>query len=97
MKPGKDSLSDLSPSEKLQLIEDLWDSLSAVPDAVPVHDWQKEELARREANLAKNPDSGLAWDEVEREVGTRRLPDPGLDQTETPCTHAGKHARKRNF
>jgi putative addiction module component (TIGR02574 family) len=34
------SLFELSPSEKLQLVEDLWDDLAATPDAVPVHDWQ---------------------------------------------------------
>ena len=38
---------DLTPSEKLQLVEDLWDDLAATPETVPVHDWQKEELARR--------------------------------------------------
>src|ERR1039458_3720969 len=48
------SIFDLSPSEKLQLVEDLWDDLAAEPEAVPVHDWQKQELARRKANLLKN-------------------------------------------
>ncbi len=54
------SIFDLSPSEKLQLVEDLRDDLAAVPESVPVHDWQKQELARREANLLKNPESGRA-------------------------------------
>jgi putative addiction module component (TIGR02574 family) len=44
------SIFDLSPAEKLQLVEDLWDDLVANPTAVPVHDWQKEELAWRKAN-----------------------------------------------
>ena len=51
MKPTTISIFDLSPSEKLQLVEDLWDDLAATPEAVPVHDWHKEELARRKANL----------------------------------------------
>ena len=62
------SIFDLSPSEKLQLVEDLWDDLAATPEAVPVHDWQIQELERRNANLAKNPGSGLTWDEVKRRV-----------------------------
>jgi putative addiction module component (TIGR02574 family) len=49
------SVFDLTPSEKLQLVEDLWDDLAATPGDVPVHDWQKEELARRKANLTANP------------------------------------------
>lgn len=61
------SVFDLSPSEKLQLVEDLWDDLAATsPEAVPVHDWQKEELARRKANLLRDPASGLGWEEVVR-------------------------------
>lgn len=62
------SLFDLSPSEKLQLVEDLWDDLASTPDAVPVHDWQKEELARRKANLMATPASGLTWEEVKRKA-----------------------------
>lgn len=65
------SIFDLSPSEKLQLVEDLWDDLAATPDAVPVHDWQKQELARRKMNLLKNPASGLGWEEVKRKVRGR--------------------------
>ncbi len=62
------SIFDLSPSEKLQLVENLWDDLAAAPEAVPVHDWQKQELARRKTNLMNNPASGLPWEEVKRRV-----------------------------
>lgn len=65
------SVFDLSPSEKLQLVEDLWDDLAANPEDVPVHDWQLEELARRKANLENNPASGLSWDEVKRRIRSR--------------------------
>jgi putative addiction module component (TIGR02574 family) len=65
------SVFDLTPSEKLQLVEDLWDDLAASPETVPVHDWQKEELARRKANLQNNPASALSWDEVKRRVRRR--------------------------
>ena len=41
------SVFDLSPAEKLQLVEDLWDDLAADPQSVPVHDWQKAELVPR--------------------------------------------------
>jgi len=65
------SVFDLTPSEKLQLVEDLWDDLAATPGTVPVHDWQKKELARRKANLQNNPASGLSWDEVKRRIRKR--------------------------
>lgn len=68
MSQNNTSIFDLSSSEKLQLVEDLWDDLAATPEAVPVHDWQKEELARRKANLMKNPAGGLTWEQAKRRV-----------------------------
>lgn len=69
MNPTTISIFDLSPSEKLQLVEDLWDDLAATPEAVPVHDWHK--LARRKANLMQHPASGLTWEDVQRRVRSR--------------------------
>ena len=65
------SIFDLSPPEKLQIVEDLWDDLTATPSEIPVYDWQKEELARRKANLMKNPASGLSLGDVKRRVRSR--------------------------
>jgi putative addiction module component (TIGR02574 family) len=65
------SIFDLSTSEKLQLVEDLWDDLAAVPETVPVHDWQKQELARRKANLERNPALGRPWEEVKLNIRAR--------------------------
>ena len=65
------SIFDLSPPEKLQLVEDLWDDLAATPSDIPVHEWQREELARRKANLLSNPASALSWDEIKRRVRSR--------------------------
>ena len=71
MDPNAVSVFDLSPAEKLQLVEDLWDDLAATAAEVPVHQWQKEELARRKANLMSTPASGLSWDEVKARVRSR--------------------------
>ena len=65
------TIYDLTPSEKLQLVEDLWDDLAATPDAVPVHEWQKRELERRKANLMAHPESALSWDEIKKRVRRR--------------------------
>ena len=72
MEPSKTaSIFDLSPAEKLQLVQDLWDHLAEDPEAIPVHPWQIEELARRKANLLRNPASGLSWEEVRRRIRQR--------------------------
>lgn len=66
--PQPVSIFDLSPAEKLQLVQDLWDDLAATPEDVPIHEWQKQEVARRKANLQKNPAAGLEWDQVKRNI-----------------------------
>lgn len=71
MNPRIPSIFDLSPAEKLQLVEDLWDDLAATPEAVPVYDWQKEEIRRRKERLLQNPASGLAWEDVKRRIRSR--------------------------
>lgn len=60
------SIFDLSPSEKLQLVEDLWDNLASNPDDTPVFDWQKKELDRRKKNLQEIPSAGSTWEQVKQ-------------------------------
>lgn len=67
----RSAFSKLSAAEKLQLVEDLWDDLAASPDAIPVHDWQREELDRRKAAHANDPSSGLTWEDVKRDIRAR--------------------------
>jgi putative addiction module component (TIGR02574 family) len=65
------SLFDLTPPEKLQLVEDLWDDLAATPANVPIHDWQIAELARRKANLSNKPVSAVLWQDVKARIRSR--------------------------
>ncbi|MGH9631313.1 MAG: addiction module protein [Bryobacteraceae bacterium] len=71
MNPPVNSVFDLSDAEKLQLVQDLWDDLSATPESVPVHEWQKDELAKRKANLTAAPDSAIEWAEVKQRIRSR--------------------------
>ncbi|HMQ79653.1 MAG TPA: addiction module protein [Ignavibacteria bacterium] len=57
----------LPDAEKLELIGDLWDSLSN-PNDIPLTDEQKEELDRRLEAHYKNPESGSSWDEVKARI-----------------------------
>ena len=59
-------LLKLSPSERLLLAQDLWDSLS--PEDVPLTDWQKAELDRRKAAYQANPASQSSWQDVQRRI-----------------------------
>ncbi len=64
-------LNTLSPDEKLLLIEELWDSLSAEPSNVPVPDWHLAEVDRRKAALTANPGTALTWEELVRRIRAR--------------------------
>jgi putative addiction module component (TIGR02574 family) len=63
-----ESFFELSPPEKLQLVEDLWDDIAATPGDVPVQEWQKEELARRKANLLRQPSTAMSWNEIKAAI-----------------------------
>lgn len=63
---------ELTPAEKLQLVEDLWDDLSS-PRELPVRDWQRNEIERHKANLLANPAAGLSWSEVQQTIRERRF------------------------
>jgi putative addiction module component (TIGR02574 family) len=54
----------LTIAERIQLAEDIWDSVAAFPEAIPLTDAQKEELDRRLQAYAKNPHEGISWDEL---------------------------------
>jgi putative addiction module component (TIGR02574 family) len=84
------SVFDLSPAEKPQLVEDLWDDLASTPENVPIHDWQKEEVERRKANLKNAPGSGLSWEEVCKRIRHRHGRQDALKASGgTPASRAG--------
>ncbi len=54
----------LPVEERVRLVEAIWDSIAAVPEALPLTDWQKKELDRRLAELEADPDAGSTLEEV---------------------------------
>jgi len=62
------SVFDLSPAEKLQLVQDLWDDLAAQTENVPIPEWHIEELERRGAIYDANPNSVIPWEESKRRI-----------------------------
>lgn len=58
----------LEISERIQLVEDIWDSIAAVPDSVEITDAQREELDRRLAAYHQDPNSGSPWAEVRKRI-----------------------------
>lgn len=59
---------ELPVAERILLVEDIWDSIAAVPEAVSLTDEQREELDRRLEEYYVNPAAGSPWDEVKRRI-----------------------------
>jgi putative addiction module component (TIGR02574 family) len=59
----------LSVDERIQLAQDIWDSIAAVPEAISLTDAQRAELDRRLAAYEENPDEGIPWDEFRKQFG----------------------------
>lgn len=73
--PGID-IQRLSAAERLELLERLWDSLSAEPTSVPLTDPQRQELDRRldalDEDRARGEPLGVPWEDVLRQLRTRQ-------------------------
>ncbi len=66
----KVDISQLSIAERIQLAEDLWDSILERQDELPLTDAQKQELDRRLENYQQEPTSGSTWEEVKQRLGS---------------------------
>ncbi len=60
----------LSVAERIQLVEDIWDSVSAFPEAVPLTEAQSQELDRRLQAYRQNPDEGIFWDNLKKQLSS---------------------------
>ena len=63
-----ENLKNLSKSEKLLLINDLWDDIAETEDDFPLSQNTKELLDRRYEAFQANPNEGLPWDEVRKKI-----------------------------
>jgi putative addiction module component (TIGR02574 family) len=65
-------LSQLSVSERLALLEELWDSLASESAAAPISPELAAELDRRLADLARDSDAGSPWADVRARIERRQ-------------------------
>ncbi len=65
----KVEISQLSIAERIQLAEDLWDSLSEKQGELPLTDAQQQELDRRLEQYQQDTMPGSTWEEVKQRLG----------------------------
>lgn len=61
-------LLKLGRAERLQLVEDLWDSLVDEQAAPPLSDEKRDELRRRKERFSRHPHSGVDWERVKTQA-----------------------------
>lgn len=61
-------LRQLSPSDKLSLVTELWDDLASQPDEIPVTPEQIAELDRRMASYRKDPTQVTTWEAIKSRI-----------------------------
>lgn len=58
----------LTIPEKLQLIEDIWDSIDVDFEQIPLSEAQKQELDRRLASYQDLKHQGSTWEDVKQRI-----------------------------
>ncbi|MDZ8053009.1 MAG: addiction module protein [Aulosira sp. ZfuVER01] len=64
----KVDIYELSVAERIQLAEDLWNSILEQQEQLPLSQAQQKELDRRLENYQKNPANGYSWEEVKQRL-----------------------------
>jgi len=67
----KSNILSLSVPERIQLVEDIWDTVAEIPEEVTLTDEQKAEIDRRLDAYHLNPDEGSPWAMVRERIKNR--------------------------
>ena len=60
--------SRLTVAERIQLAEDLWDSIEEAPEVLALTNAQRDELDRRLAAHRADPAAAVSWESLRQEL-----------------------------
>jgi putative addiction module component (TIGR02574 family) len=66
------SILELSVAERIQLAQDIWDSVAADSSKVALTDAQRQELDKRLSAYRADPGTGSSWEVVRARISKRR-------------------------
>jgi putative addiction module component (TIGR02574 family) len=61
-------IKKLSIAERILMVQEIWDSIAAEQESIPVTEAQKAELDRRVASYEASPNEGKSWEEIKRRL-----------------------------
>ena len=63
-----EQILELPASDRVEIAQQIWESIIDRPEAIPLTDAQKAELERRWEAFQKNPEEGESWEKVKRSL-----------------------------
>jgi putative addiction module component (TIGR02574 family) len=63
---------ELPVPERLQLVEDIWNTIADAPEGLELTDEDKRLIDERLAAYHQNPNAGSPWDEVYARITSRK-------------------------
>ena len=66
-----DEILDLPVSDRLRVVEEIWESIVAAPESLPVPQSQRAELDRRLKLHQENPEDATTWETVRSRLQDR--------------------------
>ena len=58
----------LSVAEKVQIVEDIWDSISKSPEDLPLSEAEKLKLDARLESYQQSPNEGIEWEILKKKL-----------------------------
>ena len=68
LKDLSDNILELPVQERIHLVEIIWESIAAFPQAIEVSPELKTELNARLADFERDPEAGYSWDQVKAQL-----------------------------
>ena len=63
-----DQLRELPVSERIQLVEDLWDTIAVDSESIHLTEAQTTELDRRLDRFEEDPSEGIEWSDLKARI-----------------------------
>ena len=60
---------ELSIPERIQLVQDIWDTITDVPESLELTEDQKQEIDRRIDKLDRHPETAIEWSTLKERIG----------------------------
>jgi putative addiction module component (TIGR02574 family) len=62
----------LSVAERIQIVEDIWDSISTSPEDLALSETEKAELDKRLESYKQQPNEGIEWGTLKKNLSQNK-------------------------